>query len=68
MKIEIPDDLVADVADAIERKAAVYRDDVHHDPEDVETLQRDADRLDEIAAELSLYDARQRARTTKEQP
>jgi hypothetical protein len=51
--VEIPRDLAAAVSMAIERQAHVYRSDKGHDPEDVETLQRDADRLDEIAEAIT---------------
>lgn len=49
MNVEIPDDLVAYVASAINRRAEWCRKDTGHAPDDVIALRRDADRLDEIA-------------------
>lgn len=52
MKVEIPDDLVDDVASAIEHQATHYHNDKGHDPEDVAKLAADADRLDELSARI----------------
>jgi hypothetical protein len=51
--VRIPRDLATDVSMAIERQAHVYRSDKGHDPEDIEMLQRDADRLEEIAEAIT---------------
>lgn len=50
--VDVPDDLAWDVARALESRASIYRNDDQHDPEDVATLKRDADRLDELASHI----------------
>lgn len=50
--IDIPCDLLYSVARAVERQATLYRGDKGHDPEDVATLEADADRLDELATAI----------------
>ena len=52
MKIDVPDDLLQDVARALERQADLYRSDKGHAPEDIAVLMADADRLDTLAAEI----------------
>lgn len=48
--VAIPADLIEDVASAIDRRADWYRSDTGHSADGVAVLQRDADRLDDIAA------------------
>lgn len=53
--LAVPLDLADDVRTAVERQADVYDDDAlpgHHAPEDVLALQRDAQRLRDLAGQL----------------
>ncbi len=50
--LAIPADLAETVASALEGRADWFRRDTGHDPEDVAVLQRDADRLDDLAEDI----------------
>lgn len=52
MTVDIPTQDAESVATAIYHLADHYRRDTKHDPEDVESLQRAADRLDQLADDI----------------
>lgn len=56
MIVDIPNDLAYAVARSLEDYAKWYRHDTGHAPEDVAKLNRDADRLDAIAAFIDAHE------------
>lgn len=52
MKVDIPDDMIGDVANACERQASIYLADKGHDDDGIAALVRCADALDLLAERL----------------
>lgn len=56
MTLDVPSDLLYAVARALEGQARWYREDRGHPADGIAALNRDADRLDAIAAYIDAYE------------